>query len=210
MQLILASASPRRAALLREAGYDFTIRPADVDEEGFAVGVEASVLPVRLAREKAQQVAGADAGAAVVLGADTVVLSSLGEVLGKPADAADARRMLGTLSGSLHHVTTGFCAIRTDDRQRLEGSVTSDVLMRVLTEAEIDAYVATGAWQGKAGGYGIQDTPGREIGEGDPFIEKISGELTNIIGLPMPQVIEALDALGVARDVGVARGVERS
>lgn len=200
MQLILASASPRRAALLREAGYTFDTRPAEVDEEGLAAGLEAAVLPLRLAREKAQWVADRHAGpSVVVLGADTIVLSHAGEVLGKPTDADHARRMIRTLSGSLHGVMTGYCAIRIGDRRRLEGSVTSDVLMRPLTDAEIEAYVATGEWQGKAGGYGIQDTPGRQIGEGDPIVEQISGELTNIIGLPMPQVVEVLDLLGVAR-----------
>lgn len=202
MQLILASASPRRSKLLEEAGYRFEVRPADIDEEAAGQGVRGSQLPLRLAREKATGVSGAHAGPpAVVLAADTVVFARGDEALGKPRDADEARRMLQKLSGSLHRVATGFCAVRTDDGRLLEGVVTSHVMMRPLAGHEIEAYIRSGDWKGKAGGYGIQDTPGREIGEGDPFIEQISGELTNIVGLPMPQVIEVLDQLGVGRDL---------
>ncbi len=199
-RLILASASPRRRQLLEEAGYRFQVEPANVDEEALAANAEALRLPEALATAKAEAVAGALANRPVViLAADTVVYGAGGELLGKPVDHEDARRMMRTLSGSLHQVVTGFCCLRSEDGARRSGMVRSDVLMRVLTEAEIEAYVASGDWEGKAGGYGIQDTPGLAIGAGDPFIEGITGELTNIVGLPMPQVIDALEGLGVRR-----------
>jgi septum formation protein len=199
IRLILASASPRRRLLLAEAGYQFDIEPPDVDETALAAGIPADALPRRLAEAKAGFVAAHHAGRrVVVLGADTVVYGAQGEVLGKPLDRADAGRMLRALSGSLHRVVTAVCCIRCDDGRERSTQVRSDVLMRPLSEAEIEAYLDTGEWEGKAGGYGIQDTPGRNIGEGDPFIESIGGELTNIVGLPMPQVIDLLDELGVA------------
>ena len=199
-RLILASASPRRRQLLEEAGYAFDTEPPDADEEALGRGVEPAKLPVVLASHKAGVVAERHRGeAAVVLAADTVVYSSLGEPLGKPLDADDARRMLRLLSGSLHAVVTAFTCTRCDDGAGVAGRVRSDVLMRPLSEDEIEAYVASEAWRGKAGGYGIQDEPGQALGQGDPFIERISGELTNIVGLPMPQVIDALRTLGVGR-----------
>ena len=200
-RLILASASPRRRQLLAEAGYAFAVEPADVDEDAFVGRVDPHDLPRRLAEVKADAVAARHAGEpVVVLAADTVVYSALGEVLNKPRDRDDARRMMRTLSGTLHRVVTGYCAVRCDDpARRRSGAVRSDVLMRPLGDAEVEAYLDTGEWTGKAGGYGIQDTPGKAIGAGDLFIESITGELTNIVGLPMPQVIDALEELGVRR-----------
>jgi septum formation protein len=197
-RLILASASPRRRQLLEEAGFAFLIEPAGLDEDVFSATSDPLRLPKVLAEAKAQAVAACHAGEpVVVLGADTVVYSSQGEVLGKPVDAADAGRMLRTLAGTLHRVVTGLCAIRCDDGRRRGELARSDVLMRPVSESEVTAYMASGAWEGKAGGYGIQDAPGRAIGSGDSFIESIGGELTNIVGLPMPQVIDILAELGI-------------
>lgn len=200
LRLILASASPRRRQLLEEAGYRFEVEPADIDEHLAARGITCDHLPELLAQKKADAVAERHAGeAVVVLAADTIVYSAQGEVIGKPVDKEDARRIIRTLAGTLHSVVTGFCCVRCKGNGRRVGSARSEVLMRPLSAAEIETYLATGHWQGKAGAYGIQDTPGMEIGAGDPFIERIGGELTNIVGLPMPQVIDALEDLGVIR-----------
>ena len=197
VRLILASASPRRRDLLAEAGYRFEVDVSGVDEAALSVGVDPHALPQVLAEAKAGDVARRHAGAAaVVLAADTVVYAH-DQVLGKPADRADAGRMIRLLSGSLQTVVTGWCAIRCDAHERLSGRVRSDVLMRPIDDDEIERYLDTDQWQGKAGGYGIQDGPG----EHEPFVEQISGELSNIVGLPMPQVVDALRELGVGRDL---------
>lgn len=200
LRLILASASPRRRQLLQEAGYRFDVEPANIDEQRAAGGIRPGSLPEFLAEKKAVAVVQRHAREpVVVLAADTVVYTSGGQVLGKPADRDDARRIIRTLAGTLHSVVTGFCCVRCPDNQRRIGAARSDVVMRPLSANEIETYLDTGHWQGKAGAYGIQDTPGRQIGAGDPFIERIGGELTNIVGLPMPQVIDALEGLGVTR-----------
>ena len=205
-RLILASASPRRRALLEEAGYRFDIEGADVDETDRTGAATPLRLAEALAELKAQAVAQKHAGEpVVVLAADTIVVSATGEVLGKAADRADARRILTILAGTLHRVITGLCALHCQDGRRIIASAVSDVLMRPLSKSEVEAYLDSGQWQGKAGAYGIQDEPGTQIGEGDPFVESIGGELTNIVGLPIPQVIDALKDLGVER--GTARGV---
>ena len=197
MRLILASASPRRRDLLDEAGFSFEVEPSSVDETALSVSVDPFELPQTLAVAKARDVAARhDGEAAVVLAADTVVYAA-GEVLGKPADRADAARMMRLLSGSLHSVVTGHCLIRCDTKQQVAGKVRSDVLMRPISVDEIETYLDTNQWRGKAGGYGLQDEPGGRDA-GGPFVEQISGELTNIVGLPMPQVIDALAELGIA------------
>jgi septum formation protein len=197
-RLILASGSPRRKDLLAEAGYAFTVEPADVDEERLAEGVAPHRLPRHLADIKAEAVAKLHASEPVViLAADTIALAADETVLGKPRDRADAARMLRVLSGTVHRVVTGWSMVRCDDGRRLGGHVRSDVIFRPLSDGDIAGYLDTGAWHGKAGGYGLQDEPGCEPGGGAPFVESISGELTNIIGLPMPQVVEALGELGV-------------
>ena len=189
-QLTLASASPRRAELLAEAGFVFDVVAADVDEDALSVGVGPRELPRVLAEAKAKAVE----VAGVVLAADTVAYAADGTVLGKPTDAEDCRRMLRMLADTQHKVVTGFC-VRGGGRL-VSKAVKSDVIMRPLTDADIDAYVATGQWRGKAGGYGIQDEPGTGQGR-DPFVERLEGELTNVIGLPMPQVIDALADFGI-------------
>lgn len=200
-RLILASASPRRRQLLAEAGLRFEIEPADIDEEAAGRGVSLDRLAETLAAAKAQAVAKRHTGLAVIiLAADTIVISASGHLLGKPADRADARRILQALSGTVHHVITGYSCVRCDEgnRNAITGQQRSEVRMRPLSSDEIEAYLETGQWEGKAGAYGIQDTPGQRIGEGDPFIQSISGELTNVVGLPMPQVRSALQAMGIA------------
>jgi septum formation protein len=186
-RLILASASPRRQSLLREAGYDFVIHPANIDEETYPANLSPAGLAEYLAVAKAGAVA-AEYPDDVTLGSDTVV--ALGdELLGKPLDAADARRMLSRLSGTTHRVITGVAVLHPTAAFRRSVVITSTVRMRPLSADEIDRYVAGGQWQGKAGGYGIQDQ--------DPFVTNMDGSLTNIVGLPMEATGELLAAAGI-------------
>lgn len=186
-RLILASASPRRQSLLREAGYVFVIHPANVDEDNYPPHLSPAALADHLANAKADAVA-AEYPNDVTLGSDTVV--ALGsQILGKPADAAHARQMLATLSGTTHQVITGVAVRHPAKNLTRSLTVTSTVRMRPLTDAEIEAYVAGGQWQGKAGGYGIQDD--------DPFVTNMGGSLTNIVGLPMEATRDLLSAAGI-------------
>ena len=186
-RLILASGSPRRQELLREAGYAFEVRPADVDESAHPLGLTPAGLAEFLAAEKARAVASRFPDD-VVLAADTVV--ALGdEAVNKPQDAAHARRMLAALSGTTHAVVTAVAVTRAAAGFDRRVTITSTVHMRPLTPREVDDYVATGQWQGKAGGYGIQDP--------DPFVTRITGSLTNIVGLPMDETRELLREAGV-------------
>jgi septum formation protein len=186
-RLILASASPRRQSLLREAGYAFVLHAANLDEDRYPPGLTPAQLAEYLAVAKADAVA-ALYPRDVTIGADTVV--ALGDqLLGKPTDPADARRMLARLSGTTHQVITGVAVVGPAVRFHRSLAVTSTVRMRALSPAEIDAYVAGGQWEGKAGGYGIQDP--------DPFVTHLGGSLTNIVGLPMEAAGELLAAAGI-------------
>jgi len=197
-RLILASASPRRAALLREWHYDFIVVPAGIDEESCPAGMPPIEQARWLSFRKAQHVAQTHP-ADVVLGADTVVAFG-DQSLGKPADAEDARRMLALLSGTTHIVITGVTVICRETGFTDSAAVMSAVRMRALSPQEIDAYVASGRWQGKAGAYGIQDD--------DPFVVRVSGSHTNIVGLPMETVCRMLEKAGILpqRPVAIADG----
>lgn len=184
--LYLASGSPRRRQFLLELGFDFRVlagNTAEVREENEAPETFAR----RLAREKATQAAGAPPGG-VVLSADTVVVVDE-EVLGKPADEGDFRRMMGLLSEREHLVTTGV-AVRVVGGETRELSVTTRVKFRPLTPEQIDWYWLTGEPKGKAGGYAIQ-------GKGGALVEQITGSHSNVIGLPLPETLELLQASGV-------------
>ena len=185
-RLVLASASPRRQELLREAGYEFSVFPANIDEDSYL-----TLMPIELARhlsfEKAKAVASRFPHD-VILAADTVV--AFGDrALSKPEDADDARKMLTLLSGTTHIVITGVTIMQKESEVQQTRAVMSAVRMRALTPAEIDAYIASGQWEGKAGGYGIQDQ--------DPFVTKMSGSHTNIVGLPMELVEKMLAELNI-------------
>lgn len=183
--LVLASASPRRSELLRRVGLEFLVRPVEVDESLIS-GEGAQRSAGRLALAKARAAEAPESGAAV-LTADTLV--ALGDtVLGKPRDAADARSMLGQLSGQEHQVVTGF-TLRLDD-EFYSAMAQSKVRFRTLTNAEINAYVAGGEPMGKAGAYAIQ-------GMGAALVEEVSGSYTNVVGLPLAAVIKLLLARGV-------------
>jgi septum formation protein len=187
-RLILASASPRRQSLLREAGFHFLSHPADVDETAYPPGLTAEAIAEYLATAKARAVS-ISYPADVTIGSDTVV--ALGTaLLGKPVDAADAHQMLSRLSGTTHRVMSGVCVIHPAAKFHRSIVVTSTVHMRRLTESEIVAYVAGRQWEGKAGGYGIQDQ--------DPFVTRMDGSLTNIVGLPMDETIALLAAAGIS------------
>lgn len=187
MRLVLASASPRRQSLLSEAGYDFLVDPADIDESATPADQPPTAIACLLAQAKAQAVAVRHPDA-VVLGADTVV--AVGPViLGKPTDRADARRILCTLSGTTHQVITGVCLIRGSDRWQRIAHAASTVQMKTISNAELEAYLDSGQWQGKAGAYGIQDD--------DPFVLRMDGSHSNIVGLPMELTRELLAEAGV-------------
>ena len=178
MRLILASASPRRAELLKAAGFTFDVVPADVDETP-RHGESPEAYTQRVALDKARHVASDYAGAdVVILAADTEVVSR-GRVLGKPADAADAARMLRLLSGDTHEVLTAVVVLHGGQ----ERSAVARTFVRFtrLTDAEIDWYVGSGEPMGKAGGYGIQ-------GRGARFIDRIEGAWSTVVGLPVHTV----------------------
>ena len=180
--IVLVSASPRRSELLRLAGLDFTVCPAEVDERP-RPGESAGALADRLARAKASALPGSP-GPALAIAADTVV-SVADSILGKPADARDARRMLGLLSGRTHEVTTAI-ALRALPEDTLEGErVVSRVTFATMSEREIDWYVDTGEGMDKAGAYALQ-------GIGALFIKSIEGSYTNVIGLPMERLYSHL------------------
>ncbi|OEY65212.1 Maf family protein [Marinobacter sp. X15-166B] len=184
--LVLASASPRRAELLRQMGLAFTVCPVGIDETPMPAEPPREYV-VRLAHDKA--VAGyraaADPGVRV-LGADTSVVLD-GCILGKPVDAADARDTLRRLSGQTHTVMTAIAlASATGCTTRL---VSTEVRMRTLSEAQIRAYVATGEPMDKAGSYGIQ-------GLGGIFVEELQGNYSAVVGLPVDVTAELLEDSG--------------
>jgi septum formation protein len=186
-RLILASYSPRRSGLLREAGFNPIIHPADIDESVYPPDLTPTKLAEFLAIAKAKTVA-RFYPFDFTLGADTlVVLGS--QVLGKPRDALHAKEMLTMLSGSVHQVISGVALVGPQRNFQKVFSVTSTVQMRPLSDSEIDQYVAGKQWEGKAGGYGIQDN--------DPFVTKMSGSLTNIVGLPIVEVMKLLASAGI-------------
>ena len=182
MQLVLASASPRRAELLKTAGFAFEVRPADVDETPRPAEPAATYV-LRVARDKALAAAGrVNGNDAWILAADTVVVVG-GGILGKPTGPAEARRMLSMLSGVVHEVLTAVVV-------RHAGSETSEVVstrvrFTALSAAEIDWYVESGEPDGKAGAYAIQ-------GLGSRFVDWIEGSWSNVVGLPVATVYRML------------------
>jgi septum formation protein len=182
MQLVLASASPRRAELLRTAGFTFDVHPADVDETPRPAEPPAAYA-LRVARDKARAAAGRiETPEAWILAADTVVVVD-GAMLGKPVDHADARRMLSMLSGMVHEVLTGV-VLRHGPAETSE-VVSTRVRFAVLSPAEIEWYVASGEPEGKAGAYAIQ-------GLGSRFVDRIEGSWSNVVGLPVATVYRML------------------
>ncbi|MGH9359854.1 MAG: Maf family protein [Terriglobia bacterium] len=186
MTLILASASPRRRELLRNAGVEFESLPAHIDESRLD-GETAEEYVRRLAREKASVVAQICLPGRLVLAADTTVELN-GEILGKPQDVEDARRMLRLLSGATHRVLTGVCIICAPAHLHALEVVTTAVTFCRLDEDEIQAYVSTGEPFDKAGGYGIQ-------GLASKFVTRVEGCFFNVVGLPVARVYALLKSL---------------
>ena len=173
--IILASNSPRRKELLRQIGMSFRSDPADVDER-ILPGEEADEYAVRVALDKAS-VAAERTGAGIIIAADTIVVLGT-TVLGKPADAKDAERMLGMLSGKMHAVITGLVVMDAGTRKTQKRIAVTNVWFRNLTNDEIVSYVATGEPLDKAGAYGIQE-------RGSLLVQKIEGSYLNFLGLPL-------------------------
>lgn len=174
---ILASQSPRRKQLLEDAGYRFEVIVPPIDEPAAEqIGLSPAQQAESLAYFKAAAVMEQHHPPLPVVAADTVV--ALGEqVFGKPRDADDARRILSTLSGTRHQVITGM-AVLDPSGHRLIASDVTHVRMRQMAAAELDRYIDSGLWEGKAGAYGIQDRD-------DPVVECIEGSFSNVVGMPM-------------------------
>lgn len=188
-KLILASSSPRRAEVLRNAGIEFEVRPADIDETR-RPGEVVDDYVQRLALEKARATIHSETSAKdiIVVGADTVVVNR-GEILLKPDSQEDARRMLRQLSDGVHEVHTGLAIIRMPQKiERVIEEVTS-VHFAKLSDAEIDAYIATGEPFDKAGAYGIQSLGGR-------YVTRVEGCYFNVMGMPLARLWATLKELG--------------
>lgn len=185
--VILASTSPRRKELLRQIGVEFTTDPADVDERAIP-GETPEEYAVRVALEKAK-VAARKAGSGIVIAADTIVV--LGDtILGKPADTADAERMLAMLSGKAHRVLTGLVVMDSATSRTITRLEDTRVWFRDLSPEEIRSYAATGEPLDKAGAYGIQE-------RGALLVRKIEGCYFNVVGLPLSVLAEIFAAFGI-------------
>jgi septum formation protein len=185
--IVLASASPRRADLLRQVGLDFVIDPSSVPEELYSM-TEPAALASRLSLEKARDVARRHRGD-VVISADTIGVLD-GKVLGKPHTAVEARRMLAELSGRTHLVITGYTVLDTRTGKTITRAEETKVKFKMLTSTQIEAYVATGEPLDKAGAYAIQ-------WKGALLVETINGDYYNVVGLPLRAMADALFELGV-------------
>ena len=201
-QIILASNSPRRKELLEQVGVVFEVCPAKGEE--IITKTQPREVVMELARQKAEEVASMISTYGdlhpdtttpqdlLVIGADTVVAYD-GKILGKPADEADAKRMLSMLSGNTHSVFTGVTLVLIDKSGRAGELVfyeKTNVKMHEMTETEIDRYIATGEPMDKAGSYGIQ-------GKCAIYIEKIDGDYNNVVGLPITRIYQELKKIGI-------------
>ena len=191
MKLILASASPRRAKILHDAGISFSVLSSAIDETPYP-GETPQQLVQRLADAKAELVAARAAGPAILVAADTVVVLD-GQILGKPRSTDEARRMLELFSGRTHSVVTGVSLIRLPEMDRRQFIETTLVQFAPLSRDEISRYLATEEPYDKAGAYAIQGHAGR-------YISRIEGCYFNVVGLPLARTIAALQELGWSED----------
>jgi nucleoside triphosphate pyrophosphatase len=183
-RLILASGSRDRRRLLAEAGYAFEVIPANIDEPAQTQFGDIRHFVADVAWRKAAAVAGQiDSG--LVLAADTVGWHS-GQVIGKPADEADARRIIRELAGTVHELWTGVCLWKRPENWQICWQEVSKCTVKAFTAAELDAYIATNRWVGCSGAYSID-------GENDPYVRVVEGSITNVIGLPMESLTEMLE-----------------
>jgi septum formation protein len=183
-RLVLASASPRRKQMLENSGIEFIVMPADIDEKP-KLNEKAQDYVLRNAREKAQAINFKLLHGEFILSADTVVVTQEGLILEKPSDAKIAKQMLIQLSGKTHYVYSGY-ALYQNHTELVSRVVETQVNFRTISDREQSAYIATGEPFDKAGGYGIQ---GHAMG----FIECIKGSYTNVMGLPLSQVLQDLE-----------------
>ncbi|HEX8836229.1 MAG TPA: Maf family protein [Candidatus Acidoferrum sp.] len=187
MKLILASASPRRAEVLRDAGYHFTVLSSAIDETPYP-DESPQDLVLRLAQTKADLAAARAVGPAILIAADTEVVLD-GHIFGKPRSSDDARSMLEKLSGRLHTVLTGVAIVRLPDVERRSFVESTLVQFAPLSDEEIGRYLATGEPHDKAGAYAIQGYAAR-------YIPRIEGCYFNVVGLPVARLQHALSELG--------------
>jgi len=191
MRIILASSSPRRAEILRQAGIPFEVLATNSDESR-RENESPVELVLRLAKAKANAAASRTSGPAIVLGADTEVVVD-GQVLGKPASADDARAMLQQLSGRAHDVITGLALIRMPGNALRVEHETTRVTFAVMSDEEIADYIATGEPFDKAGAYAIQGIGGR-------YVARIEGCYFNVMGLPLARLYRMLRESGWKED----------
>ncbi len=187
-QVILASTSKQRYEILKRAGIPFAVEDSGYEED-LTLPFAPNDLVQHLAEGKASAIAARHPDALIV-GADTVVVCD-GRVIGKPVTLEQAREMLRVLSGKTHSILTGFAIIDTKTGEKIARTVETKVSFRALTEEAIILYIATGESLGKAGGYAIQ-------GGGARFVEKIEGDMDNVVGLPLQVLLEELVKFGVA------------
>ena len=187
--LILASSSPRRRYLLEQAGLTFSVIPSTLDENSIPVSTPKNHVRI-LAEAKAMGVAKLYPKSWVI-GADTLVCIG-DDVLGKPDTSAMARRMLKALSGKTHGVFTGYCICRKAEERTFSETVETKVSFKTLSETEIDWYLSTGEPFDKAGAYAVQ-------GLGSFLVKRIEGSYTNVVGLPVCEVIECLLREGIIK-----------
>ena len=187
VRLILASASPRRRELLTWAGVDHQVWPVRVDES-VRPDESPADYALRLARTKAEEAA-ADFPGEWILAADTIVVLD-GRIMGKPGDRIEAAQTLRTLSGRIHEVLTAFCLINQGLGRQVLDHVRTEVEFRVLSEKEIEGYIDSGEVWDKAGAYGIQ-------GRGGALVRNINGSYTNVVGLPLAEVLDGLGRCGL-------------
>jgi septum formation protein len=180
-RLILASESPRRKQLLEEAGYEFEVDPAGIDEPEPVAEMSPWAYAAHLAWRKAAEVARRRSNG-LILGADTICVVE-GEILNKPLDRADAERMILLQEGRNTHVISGICLYRVDRHEWVGAVEVSVVQFKPLSAEDRVAYLDSDRWQGKSGAYGVQDE--------DPFVSVVRGSFSNVVGLPL----ERLEAL---------------
>lgn len=188
-RLVLASASPRRALLLREHGYQFEVIPPNLEEpKDVAAKASPAQCAEALSYYKARSVAERVQGG-VILGADTI--AALGTtIFGKPVDREDARRILTQLFGTTHEVITGITLIDGSNGNRVVAHERTAITMVPIAPRQLEDYLDSGAWRGKAGAYGIQD-------HGDAFIRCVQGSFSNVVGLPIELVSRLLEERGI-------------
>lgn len=188
-EIILASSSQQRSDIFKRAGIPFTAEDSGYEED-MTLPLPPRELALHLAEGKARVVAERHPDA-VVIGADTIVVCG-DEIFGKPLDVARAREMLQKLSGKTHSVLTGFVILEMNSGKKIARAVETKVHFKTLSLEEIDTYIATGESLGKAGGYAIQ-------GAGARFVERLEGDVDNVVGLPLKALLEELAKFGVER-----------